>query len=151
MKRLIAFFAAGSLAVAAVAFALTGDDHAGHNHGDQKAKAPANANAAAAATKAGSWTGEILDAGCYLGRGAMGSKHAECALKCAANGMPLMLLTKEGRAILLTPNHDNPDAYGTLKTLAGSMAVVTGTLNERGGVRGIDVTGAKAAVAAVAK
>ncbi len=157
MKRLIAFVAVGSFAVAAVAFALTGDDHAGHDHGAGKAKTTANAsatpnaNAAAAATKAGSWTGEILDAGCYLGRGAMGAKHAECALKCAANGMPLMLLTKEGRAILLTPNHDNPDAYGTLKTLAGSMAVVTGTLNERGGVRGIDVTGAKAVAAAAAK
>ena len=144
MKRIIAFVAV--LAVTAAAAAIAGP---GHDHGTPAAatKKP-SANAAAAATKAGSWTGEILDAGCYLGRGAMGPNHAECALKCAANGMPMMLLTKDGKAVLLTPNHDNPDAYGQLKTLAGSMAVVTGTLSERGGVRGIDVTGAQAVAAA---
>jgi hypothetical protein len=100
-----------------------------------------------AAAKAGTWTGEILDAGCYLGHGAMGAKHAECALKCASQGMPLMLLMKDGKAVLLTPNHDNPDAYESLKGMAGSVAAVTGTWSERGGVRGIDVTGAKAAAA----
>lgn len=143
MKRFIAFAIACSLTLVAAAFA--GDDHAGHKHGAATATAT---KAAPAAAKLGTWTGEILDAGCYLGHGAMGAKHAECALKCAANGMPLMLLTKEGRAVLLTPNHDNPDAYEHLKTLAGSVAVITGTMSERGGVRGIDVTGAKASVAA---
>jgi hypothetical protein len=141
MKRLIAAVAVFSFLIAAAAFA--GDDHATHKHEGMSK----TTTAAAAATKDGSWTGEILDAGCYLGHGAMGSKHAECALKCAANGMPLMLLTKDGKAVLLTPNHDNPDAYESLKKMAGSMAVVTGTMNERGGVRGIDVTGAKAAAA----
>ena len=105
-------------------------------------------NHSTAAAKAGTWTGEILDAGCYLGHGAMGAKHAECALKCASQGMPLMLLGKDGKAVLLTPNHDNPDAYESLKGMAGSVAVVTGTWSERGGVRGIDVTGAKVAAAA---
>ena len=132
MKRLIALAAALSLVIAAVAFA----------HSDHATKT------AAAPTKAASWTGEILDAGCYLGHGAMGAKHAECALKCAADGMPLMLMMKDGKAVLLTPNHDNPDAYESLKKMAGSVATVTGTLSERGGVRGIDVTGAKAMAAA---
>jgi len=98
-----------------------------------------------AAAKTMSWTGEILDAGCYIAHGAMGEKHVECALKCASNGMPLMILGKDGKAILLTPNHDNPDAYNQLKTMAGSMATVTGTLAERGGVKGIDVTAVAAA------
>ncbi len=146
MKRLIALTAVLSLMLAAGAFA--GDEHAGHKHETSTATKSAAAPAAApAAAKASSWTGEILDAGCYLGHGAMGAKHAECALKCAANGMPLMLLTKDGKAVLLTPNHDNPDAYESLKKMAGSVATVSGTLNERGGVRGIDVTGAKAATA----
>ena len=142
MKRLIALAAVLSLMLAVAAFA--GDEHAGHKH---EGSAATKTAAAPAAAKASSWTGEILDAGCYLGHGAMGAKHAECALKCAANGMPLMLLTKDGKAVLLTPNHDNPDAYESLKKMAGSVATVTGTLNERGGVRGIDVTGAKAAAA----
>jgi hypothetical protein len=131
MKRIIAFVAAFAITTAAVALAA-GTKSAGH----------------ATAAKTSSWTGEILDAGCYLGHGAMGAKHAECALKCAANGMPLMLLTKEGKAVLLTPNHDNPDAYEQLKKLAGSVAVISGSMNERGGVRGIDVTSAKAAAVA---
>lgn len=87
--------------------------------------------------------GEVLDAGCYLGHGAMGAKHQECARKCAANGMPIMLMGADGKVVLLTPNHDNADPYESLKTMAGSIVEVTGTLNERGGVRGIDVTGAK--------
>ena len=137
MKRLVSFLAVISIEVAVAAFAKSGDqkaEHASHH--------------SMAAAKAGTWTGEILDAGCYLGHGAMGAKHAECALKCAANGMPLMLLTKEGKAILLTPNHDNPDAFGELKTMAGSMATVTGTLSERGGVKGIEVTAVTAVAAA---
>lgn len=97
--------------------------------------------------KPGTWKGEVLDAGCYLGHGAMGEKHKECALKCASNGMPLMLMGADGKAILLTPNHDNPDPYNSLKTMAGSVVSVTGTLSTRGGVSGIDVTGAKLAAA----
>ena len=64
--------------------------------------------------------------------------------------MPLMLLTKDGKAVLLTPNHDNPDAYNQLKTMVGAVATVTGTIAERGGVKGIDVTGATAAATAEA-
>jgi hypothetical protein len=127
MKKLLAFVTILGLVIAAGAYAK-GDS--GHS---------------TAAAKTMSWTGEILDAGCYIAHGAMGPKHAECALKCASNGMPLMLLTKDGKAILLTPNHDNPDAYGQLKTMAGSMATITGTLAERGGVKGIDVTAVAAA------
>jgi len=93
--------------------------------------------------KQGTWKGEVVDAGCYLGHGATGAKHKECALKCVANGMPMMLLGADGKAVLLTLNHDNADPYTQLKGWAGSMVEVTGTLSERGGVRGIDVTGAK--------
>lgn len=97
--------------------------------------------------KAGTWKGELLDAGCYLGHGAMGEKHKECALRCAANGMPLMLMMPDGKAVLLTPNHDNSDPYDKLKGWAGSVVEVSGTLSTRGGVSGIDVTGAKLAAA----
>jgi len=125
MKRVLVFVAALSLVVvAAVSLADSG---------------PAKG-------KVGTWKGEVLDAGCYLGHGAMGEKHKECALKCAAKGMPLMLMVGE-KAILLTPNHDNADPYESLKTMAGSVVEVTGTLSTRGGVSGIDVTGAKLAAA----
>src|SRR5262249_3479835 len=132
MKRVLAFLAALTVVVAAVAFAK-GEDKSGHS---------------TAGAKSASWTGEILDAGCYIAHGASGPKHAECALKCASNGMPLMLMTKDGKAILLTPNHDNPDAYNQLKTMAGSQAKVTGTLAGRGGGEGVAVTAGGAGAAA---
>jgi len=133
MKRLIAVCAALSLVTAAVAFARGAEDKgehkmAGHSH-------------SMAAAKTGTWSGEIVDAGCYLAHGAMGEKHAECAQKCASNGMPLMLLTKDGKAFLLTPPHDNMDAYNQMKGMAGSMATITGAISERSGVKGIEVTG----------
>lgn len=102
---------------------------------------------ATAKAKAGTWKGEVIDAGCYLGKGAMGEKHKECAMRCAKNGMPIMLLTADGKAVLLTPNHDSADPYEKLKGWAGSMVEVTGTLSTRGGVSGIDVTDAKLAAA----
>src|SRR5262245_50339265 len=132
MKRVLTILAVLGVVTAAAAFAK-GDDKSGHS---------------TAGMKTASWTGEVLDAGCYIAHGAMGTKHAECALKCASTGMPLMLLTKDGKAILLTPNHDNPDPYNQLKTMAGSNAKVTGTMAERGGVKGIDVTGVEAVAAA---
>jgi len=128
MKKLLTFVTILGLVIAAGAYAK-GEKDSGH----------------ATTAKSASWTGEIVDAGCYIGHGAMGEKHAECALKCASQGMPLMLLGKDGKAILLTPNHDNPDAYESLKKMAGSMATVTGTIAERGGVKGIDVTAVAAA------
>ena len=97
--------------------------------------------------KVGTWKGEVVDAGCYLGRGASGEKHKECALRCARDGMPIMLLTSDGKVSLLTPNHDNADPYEKLKGWAGSMVEVTGTLSTRGGASGIDVTDAKLAAA----
>jgi hypothetical protein len=105
----------------------------------------------AAKPKTGSWKGEVLDAGCYLGHGAMGEKHKECALRCARNGMPLMLMTAEGKAVLLTPNHDDGDPYEMLKGWAGSVVEVTGTMNTRGGVTGIDVTRMRGAQANAAR
>ncbi len=138
MKRFLSVLALCSLvAIAAVSFAE--EDHAGHKMEGK------GGHMSMSGGKSASWQGEILDAGCYLGHGAMGAKHTECAVKCAASGSPIMLLTKDGKAILLTPPHDNADAYNKAKTMAGTMAVVTGVLSERGGVKGIEIAGVEAA------
>lgn len=97
--------------------------------------------------KKGTWKGEVLDAGCYLGHGGMGKDHAACALRCVKNGMPIMLLTADGKAVLLTPNHDDGAPYDQLKGWAGSQVEVTGTLSTRGGASGIEVDAAKLAAA----
>ena len=135
MKKLLAFVTILGLVIAVGVSAKDAKD-AGHS---------------TAGMKTTTMTGEILDAGCYISHGAMGEKHAECALKCAANGMPLMIMGKDGKAVLLTPNHDNPDPYEQLKKMAGSVATVTGTMAERGGVKGIDVTAVAAATTTTGK
>jgi hypothetical protein len=84
--------------------------------------------------------GEIVDMGCYGGNGARGEKHKECATKCIANGMPMGLLTKEGKLYLLTLNHDNADPYNKAKTMASATVAVTGVTMETGGIRMIDVS-----------
>jgi len=89
--------------------------------------------------------GEIVDTGCYLGHGAKGEKHKECATKCVAGGMPIGLLAANGKLYLLTPNHDSADAYNQCKDLVASMVEVTGTVMERSGMMGLDVTDVKAA------
>ena len=88
-------------------------------------------------------TGEVVDTGCYLGDGARGAKHVDCATKCIANGMPMGLLTKDGALYLITVNHDNADPYNQLKEMAGKTVSLTGTVMMRSGMKGIDVTEVK--------
>jgi len=88
-------------------------------------------------------TGEIVDAGCYLGHGERGAKHAQCAKQCIAGGMPMCLVTSTGAVYMLTMNHENPDPYNKLKTMAGRTVTVTGSMMERGGMKAIDVASMK--------
>jgi len=130
MKRFLTVAILGALTLFA-SYAIA------HEMGDMKMKA--------AASK--SWTGEVVDTGCYLAHEAKGEKHKECGSKCVANGMPMGLLTKDGKLYLLTMNHDNADPYNQLKGWVGSNVEITGTSMERSGMKAIDVTGAKALAA----
>jgi len=75
----------------------------------------------------------------------------ECATKCINGGMPMGLLTSDGLLYLLTMNHDNPDPYNQLKTMAGKTVSVTGMVMTRGGMKGIDVASFKAAAETASK
>jgi len=96
-------------------------------------------------------TGELVDTGCYLERGARGEKHVDCATKCISGGMPMAVLTADGKLYLVTMNHDNPDPYNKLKEMAGKTVSVTGVVSSRSGMQGIDVTDVKLAAATPAK
>jgi hypothetical protein len=115
--------------------------------------ARAHEGAHAAAAKAGTQTisGEVVDTGCYLAHSARGEKHIGCATKCINQGMPMGLLTSDGRLYLLTLDHDNPDPYNKLKGMAGKNVAVTGMVMERAGMKGIDVTEFKPVAAQVSK
>ena len=98
-----------------------------------------------AAAESSSWTGEVVDVGCYVTSDAKGADHAGCAKACVKNGQPMGLLTAEGRLVLLAADHKDGSAYEALKELAGAQAEVTGTLAEKDGVKVVTVTGSKAA------
>ncbi len=90
-------------------------------------------------------TGEIVDMGCYLSDGAKGADHKGCASMCISNGMPMGLLTSDGKLYLLTLNHDNADPYNAAKKLASQQVTITGPVVERDGVKSVTVTEVKAA------
>lgn len=119
------------------------------------AVAIADEKATEAKAKTVTLTGEVVDTGCYIGHGASGTKHKECAAKCIAGGMPMALLTaksgdREAALYLLTPPHGNTDAYTKVKAWAGSQVEITGAVYERDGMKSIEVTGSKVLAAAEA-
>ena len=104
------------------------------------AKKPANTMSHEATAPAKSVTGEVVDMGCYLAHEAHGEKHVACGTKCVAGGMPMGLLTADGGLYLITLDHDNADPYNKLKGMVGKTVTLTGSVNERGGMKGLDVT-----------
>jgi hypothetical protein len=141
MKRYSLLIAALMVAMFSLQ-AVAGD---GHDHGDQAKAASAEKKEMKAEAKTANITGEIVDTGCYMARGASGEKHASCAAKCIAGGMPMGLLTESGVLYLVTMNHDNGDAYNQLKDMAAKKVVVTGVTNERSGMKSIDAMSFKMA------
>lgn len=107
--------------------------------------------AAKAEPKTMTVTGEIVDLGCYMGHGAKGESHRECALKCAAMGMPIGVLTGKGQLYLLTINHDDAAPFNQCKDWAGTEVSVTGPVMMKSGMKAIEVAAAKQAAAAAAK
>jgi hypothetical protein len=51
-------------------------------------------------------TGEVLDMACYTDHGAHGDKHAECAQKCIASGLPVGIKSDaDGKVYLVIGAH----------------------------------------------
>lgn len=95
------------------------------------------------APKSATISGEIVDMGCYMAEGAKGEAHKSCASMCISSGMPMGLLTKEGKLYLLTMNHDKADPFNAAKKMAAEEVSVTGTLSERNGMKSISVDDVK--------
>ena len=105
------------------------------------------ADAKKEAAKSQSWTGEIVDLGCYMGHGAKGEGHKECGLKCVSNGMPMGLLTNGNKVFVLTMSHDNADPFTACKNMVSQQVKITGTMAAKGGIQAIEVTAAEPAAA----
>ncbi|HYB99032.1 MAG TPA: hypothetical protein VEC57_07825 [Candidatus Limnocylindrales bacterium] len=96
--------------------------------------------AAPAARAADTVEGEILDMACWIGRSAKGPSHTRCAQTCAEHGMPLGILSKsDSKVYLLYPKHGAEEAFEDVKKLAGVNAKLTGKLQEKDGLFGMEV------------
>jgi hypothetical protein len=91
--------------------------------------------------------GEVVDYSCYLQLGKHGTKHRDCGQKCLKAGMPIGLLTKEGKLYLLMEEEHDQRRDGLTnfrETAIENMAYVmevSGTLSEVDGQRALYVRG----------
>ena len=88
--------------------------------------------------------GELLDLDCYMASGAHGNDHKSCADMCINGGAPMGVLTSDGKVYLVVAGHNKKEPYEELKKHAGEEVTVTGTVNEKDGIKGIVVSEVKA-------
>jgi hypothetical protein len=78
-------------------------------------------------------TGEVVDLACYLGHGARGAAHRDCAEKCIASGLPVGIKTADALYLVIGSEHSS--ANSQLASLAAKQVTAEGTVTERDGVR----------------
>lgn len=83
--------------------------------------------------------GEVVCLSCYLSHGAKDEKHAKCAATCINKGLPMGILTADGKLFVALEDHANADAYQQLKKFAAKQAKMTGVVHARSGITGIAV------------
>lgn len=85
-------------------------------------------------------SGEVVDLACYLHNPTMkGSGHRKCAETCAKKGMPMGILTDDGKVYLLLEDHDSPKPYAEALAKAAQTITVEGDKVTQGGLTGIIV------------
>ncbi len=121
IKILLGITAAAALAASPL-FA-----HPGHEHGDKD-------DHAAGETK--KITGEVVDMACYVDHNATGEKHADCAKKCIASGLPVGIKADDGKTYLLIGEH--APLNKELADYAAKKITVEGKVVSRDGINMIE-------------
>ena len=91
-------------------------------------------------------TGTVIDFACKFAGGLTGDKHRMCAQVCADKGVPLAILSSDGRLFL--PIGDGMPSTGQneiLKDYAEQTVQVTGMIFEAGGASAIKIAEIKKA------
>ena len=84
--------------------------------------------------------GEIVEAGCFLANGETAKENADCIKKCAAEGMPLVLVAKDESVYLIVKNADTAKAYEQTIKLAAEKVEIKGIVHSKDGMKAIAVT-----------
>lgn len=86
-------------------------------------------------------TGTVVDVSCKFGQGLTGEGHRMCAQVCADRGLPLAILTDDGKLYIPTSAGMPGDAQnGRLKDFAEHKVRVEGKVFSAGGAQAIQIT-----------
>lgn len=81
-------------------------------------------------------TSLVVDTGCYMSHNSKGEKHETCATACAKAGVPLALLDEASGTLYIPVASDHKNQNAKLLPFIEKKVKVTGTLIEKGGVKG---------------
>ena len=90
-------------------------------------------------------TALVVDSGCYMSHDSKGDKHVGCATTCAKAGVPLALLDESTGVLYIPVASDHKNQNAKLMPFIEKKVTVTGTLMEKGGVKGFAIKTVEAA------
>ena len=91
-----------------------------------------------------SMTGTVVDTGCYVSHDSKGEGHVKCAEACAKNGVPLAIVDEHG-TLFMPIAVEHKDQNAKLMPFIEKRVKVTGTILEKGGLKGIAIKTVEAA------
>jgi len=83
--------------------------------------------------------GEVVDLSCYVAEGAQGAAHETCGIACIKNGEPAGILEDKTGKVYLVVTADHSSPATKILPFVGKMVEVSGTVNERAGIRTVDI------------
>lgn len=84
--------------------------------------------------------GEVIDPLCYIRHDSRGMEHKKCAEYCEGLGINLAILNEENDEILLVFPVGHADPNEKVVEHIAQRVEVTGFIQERGGLKGIEAT-----------
>ena len=90
-------------------------------------------------------TSLVVDTGCYMSHNSKGEKHEACATACAKAGVPLALLDEATGTLYIPVASDHKNQNAKLMPFIEKKVTVTGTMIEKGGVKGFVIKTVEAA------
>jgi hypothetical protein len=85
-------------------------------------------------------TGTVIDVSCRFGQGLTGAEHKMCSEVCADKGIPLAILSDDGKLYLATsPAMPGESQNARLRPFAEQKVTVSGKVFEAGGASAIQI------------
>lgn len=92
-------------------------------------------------------TGQMIDMACYFKHDSKGAEHKQCALDCAKKGLPMAILSDDGKIYqIMGTGHDDPKTVNTaLLEYVEEKVIVVGHVYEKNGANVIVISKIKKA------